>query len=83
MNTTSYIPHIFPGESESCLVLSDSLRPHGLYRPWNSSGWNTGVGSRSFLQWIFLTQESNWGLLHCRWILYQMSYMEAHPQVAQ
>ena len=23
---------------------------------------------------IFLTQESNWGLLHCRWILYQLSY---------
>ena len=23
---------------------------------------------------IFVTQESNWGLLHCRWILYQMSY---------
>ena len=20
------------------------------------------------------TQESNWGLLHCRWILYQLSY---------
>ena len=29
---------------------------------------NTGVGSLSFLQWIFPTQESNWGLLHCRWI---------------
>ena len=29
---------------------------------------NIGVGSLSFLQWIFLTQESNWGLLHCRQI---------------
>ena len=37
---------------------------------------NTGVGSLSLslLQWIFLTQELNWGLLHCRWILYQLSY---------
>ena len=35
---------------------------------------NTGVGSLSLLQWIFLMQESNYGLLHCRWILYQMSY---------
>ena len=35
---------------------------------------NTGVGSLSFLQWIFPTQESNWSLLHCRWILYQLSY---------
>ena len=31
---------------------------------------NTGVGSLSLLQGIFLTQESNWGLLHCRQILY-------------
>ena len=35
---------------------------------------NTGVGSLSLLQGIFPTQESNWGLLHCRQILYQLSY---------
>ena len=35
---------------------------------------NTGVGSLFLLQWIFLTQESNLGLLNCRWILYQLSY---------
>ena len=35
---------------------------------------NTGVGSLSFLQRIYLTQESNQGLLLCRWILYQLSY---------
>ena len=35
---------------------------------------NTGVGSLSLLQWIFPTQELNWGVLHCRWILYQLSY---------
>ena len=35
---------------------------------------NTGVGSLSLLQGIFPTQESNGGLLHCRWILYQLSY---------
>ena len=35
---------------------------------------NTGVGSLSLLQSIFLTQESNWGLLLCRQILYQLSY---------
>ena len=35
---------------------------------------NTGVGSLSLLQRIFLSQKSNWGLLHCRWILYQVSY---------
>ena len=35
---------------------------------------NTGVGSLSLLQWIFPTQELNWGLLVCRQILYQLSY---------
>ena len=37
-------------ESENRSVVSDSLRPCGLYRPWNSPGQNTGVGSRSLLQ---------------------------------
>ena len=53
--------------------LSDSLQPHGLYSPWNSPGQNTAVGSHSLFQGIFLTQESNQGLLHCRRILYQGS----------
>ena len=55
-------------------VVSDSLWPRGLCSPQNSPGWNTGVGSLSLLQRIFPTQESNPGLLHCRWILYQLSY---------
>ena len=41
-----------------------------LYSPWNSLGQNTGVGSLSLLLGIFPTQESNWGLLNGRWILY-------------
>ena len=39
-----------------------------------SPGQNTGVGSLFFLQWIFLAQELNRGPLHCRQILYQLSY---------
>ena len=35
---------------------------------------NTGVGSPSLLQGIFETQESNWGLLHGRQILYELNY---------
>ena len=35
---------------------------------------NTGVGSLSLLQGVFPTQEWNRGLLHCRRILYQLSY---------
>ena len=38
---------------------------------------NSGVGILSLLQWIFLTQKLNQGLLHCRWILYQLSYEES------
>ena len=38
---------------------------------------NTGVGSVSLLQGIFLTQESNRGLLYCRQILYQLSYQRS------
>ena len=60
-------------ESESHSVMSNSLWPHRLYSPWNSSGPNTGVGSLSLLQQIFPTQKSNWGLLHCKPILYQLN----------
>ena len=35
---------------------------------------NTGVSSLSLLQGIYMTQESNQGFLHCRQILYQLSY---------
>ena len=31
---------------------------------------NTGVGSLSLLQGIFLTQELNWGLMYYGWSLY-------------
>ena len=59
---------------ESHSVVSDSLRPCALYSPWNSPDLNTGLGSLSLLQGIFLTQEPNQGLLHCRQILYQLSH---------
>ena len=68
---------VFQKESESCSVTSNSLLPYGPYRPWNSPGQNTGVGSHSLLQRIFPTQGSNPGLLHCGQILYQLSHSEA------
>ena len=61
-------------ESESHSVVSDSLRPHGLYSPWNSPGQNTRVGSLSLRQGIFPTQGVNPGLLHCR------QFLPADPQ---
>ena len=36
---------------------------------------NTRVDNLSLLQHIFPTQESSWGLPHCRRILYQLSYL--------
>ena len=68
-------------ESESCSVASNSLRPHGVYSPWNSPGKNTGVDSHSLLQGIFSTQGSNPGLPHCREILYQLSH-QGSPMLA-
>ena len=62
-----------PGGSESYSVMPNSLRPHGLYSPWNSLGQNTKVGSLSLLQGIFSTQGLNPGLPHCGQILYQLS----------
>ena len=53
-------------ESEIYSVMSNSLKPHGLYSPWNSPGQNTGVGSLSLLHGTFPTQGSNPGLPHCR-----------------
>ena len=38
------------------------------------------VGGLSLLQGIFLTQELNWGFLHCRRILYQLNY-QGSPSV--
>ena len=61
-------------ESESHSVVYNSLGPHGLYSPWNSPGYNTGVSSLSLLQGIFPTQGSNPSLPHYRWILYQLSH---------
>ena len=61
-------------ESESRSAVSNSLRHHGLYSPWNSPSQNTGVGSLSLIQGIFPTQGLNPGLPHCRQILYQLKH---------
>ena len=63
----------------SCSVVPDSLQPSGLQPatficPWNSPGKNTGVGSHSLLQEMFLTQVLNLSLLHCRQIICHLSY---------
>ena len=55
------------------------LMPIGTYR---RVGQNTGVGSLSLLQGIFLTQGSNPGLPHCGRILYQLSH-KGSPRILE
>ena len=56
-------------EPRSPALQADSLPSESQGNPSN-----TGVNSLSLLRGIFLIQELNWGLLHCREILYQLSY---------
>ena len=68
-----------PAKWASCLVVSDSLRPHGLQPtrllcPGDSPGKNVGAGCHFLLQGISPTQGLNWGLLHCGQILYCLSH---------
>ena len=58
--------------SERRSVVSNSIWPNGLYSPWISPGWNTGMGSHLLLQEIFPTLGLNPGLPHCSRILYQL-----------
>ena len=62
--------------TQLCPTLCDPMdcSPPGSSIHGNSLGKNTGVGCHGLLQGIFPTQELNWDLLHCRQILYQLSY---------
>ena len=65
--------------AQLCLILCNPMDCiiHGILQArileWVAYPFSSGS---SLLQWIFLTQGSNQGLLHCRWILYQLSYRE-------
>ena len=63
----------------SHLVVFNSYDPVDCSPPVSSvhgdfPGKNTGMGCHFLFQGIFPTQELNPGLLHCRQILYQLSY---------
>ena len=77
------VPPLFLGVvlgfiAQSCPTLCNPMdcNPPGSSVHGDSPGQNTGVGSLSLLQGIFPNQGLNWGLLHCWWILYQLSYQE-------
>ena len=62
-------------------LLRDQTQVSGIvgrfFTVWASrEAMNTGVGSLSLLQGIFLMQEMKQSLLHCRPILYQLSYQD-------
>ena len=59
----------FPFSRGSSQPRSPALQADSLSAEPPGKPKNTGVGSLSLLQGIFLTQESNQSLLHCRWIL--------------
>ena len=63
-----------PSSRGSSQPRSPALRVDSLPSEPPGKPKNTGMGSLSLLQGIFLTQELNWGLLHCTWTLYQLSY---------
>ena len=84
-----------PGQSTgvgSLSLLQENLPDPGM-EPWSPSlpvaslpaepqgkPKNTALGSLPLLRWIFLTQESNRGLLHCKWTLYQLTGLWGKPQ---
>ena len=62
--------------------MSDSCDPVDCSPPGSSvhgifPGKNAGVGCHFLLQGVFPTQGLNLGLLHCKQILYLLSYQEA------
>ena len=69
------IQYVLCSVIQSCPTLCDPMDCSlpGSSGNGDSAGQNNGVGSCSLLQGIFLTQELNQSLLHCRQILYQLS----------
>ena len=59
-----------------CLTLCDPMdcNPPGSSAHGDSPGKNTGVGCHFLLQGSFPTQESKLGHLHCKQMLYHLSY---------
>ena len=72
----SRLPFHSPGDhpDPGIELRSPALQVESLPSEPPGKPMSTGVHSLSLFQGIFLTQESNWSLLHSRWILYQLSY---------
>ena len=75
----SQLPCPPPGDlpNPGIKLRSPALQADSLLTEPPGKSKNTGVGSLCLLQVILPTQESSHDLLHCRRILYQLSYQEA------
>ena len=70
-------PHTGAGGSlvtKSCPTLATPWTIAWLLCPWDFSRQEYWSGLHFLLQGIFPSQESNLGLLHCRWIFYWLSH---------
>ena len=69
-------PREIEPRSPALQVKSPPAEPQGKTK-------NTGMGILFLLQQIFPTQELKWGLLHCRSILYQLSYQGSPANICR
>ena len=60
--------------TQLCPTLCHPMDCNPSLCPWDSPGKNTVVGCHFLLLGIFPIQGLNLGLLHCRQILYHLSY---------
>ena len=81
---TNIVAHNVGLVSLSCLTLCNPMDCNlpGFFVHGDSPGKNTGEGCHALLQGIFPAQGSNPGLLHCRWILYQLSH-KGSPRILE
>ena len=72
-DTGNYLSNVY---AQLCPTLCDPMycSPPGSSVLEDSPGKNSGVDCHALLQGIFPTQGSNPGLLHCGWVLYQLSH---------
>ena len=68
----------FPFSRGSSPNRSPALQVDSLPAEPKGKPKNTGMGSLSLLYQIFPTQESNWGLLHCRRVFTNWAMRESH-----
>ena len=76
LDQLSFLPKSCCLVAQSCPTLCNPMdcNPPGSSVHEDFPGKNTGMGCHAFLQGILPPQELNQGLLHCRQVLYQLSY---------